>query len=288
MITNNISKSGHDKNILYFTIPIVILIALCSSIGIFYQQLYSKETLDWLSQCIGQDISNLFIISPLLLISAFYASKGSRIGKIIWLGAMINNIYSYVIYCYAVHFNFLFHVYCFILGLTIFCVLNFFISNINEDFSEWFSKKAPTKTIGILLFLIAFMFAFLWLSNSLPAVLSNTVPPSITTDNLLTNPVQALDFSFYLPLMFISSIMLIKKKTLGYLIAPMMLVFVILTNVNIISLTVVTMQKTSSNNIPMVVGFSIFAIVCLGFLWRFLKNILPSSKSEVTSYEKVY
>ena len=271
---NNISfESKNDKDILYFTIPIVILIAICSGIGIWYGKLYLKETVGWLSQCIGQDISNLFFVAPILLISAFYASKGRKIAKIIWIGTMMDNIYSYVIYCYAVHFNFLFHVYCLILGLSIFAVISFFIKNINEDFRAWFSEKVPTKAIGIFLFIVAFMFCFLWLSDSLPAVLNNRVPESIIKDNLFTNPVQALDFSFYLPLMFISSVMLIKKKTLAYLLAPMMVVFAVLTNVNIISLTVVTMQKTFSNSMPMIIGFSIFTVVCLGFLWLFLKEL---------------
>ena len=38
---NNISfESKNDKDILYFTIPIVILIAICSGIGIWYGKLY--------------------------------------------------------------------------------------------------------------------------------------------------------------------------------------------------------------------------------------------------------
>lgn len=271
----------NNKNILYFTIPIVIFVVICSSIGIWNDKLYLNETVDWLSQCIGQDISNLFFVSPILLISAFYASKGNKIAKIIWIGSMVNNIYSYVIYCYAVHFNFLFLIYCLILGLSIFSVLDFFIKNINEDFRSWFSEKVPTKTIGFFLSIIAVMFSFLWLSDVLPAVLTNTVPKNIIKDNLLTNPIHVLDFSLFLPLMFISSFMLIKKKALGYLIAPMMLIFAILTNVNIICLTVVTMQKTSSNNTSMVIGFCIFTFICLGFLWFYLKNILDSSKNNL-------
>ena len=274
---NDISvKPNNDKNMLYFSVPIVILMITCSSIGIWYQELYSKETVGWLSQVIGQDISNLFFISPILIASALLAAKGNRIAKIIWIGTMITNVYSYVIYSFSLHFNFLFHVYCFILALSIFSALNFFINNINVDFSNWFTEKALTKTLGIFLFIIGLMFTFLWLSDSLPAVLTNTVPESITKDHLLINPVQALDFSFYLPLMFISSVMVIKKKVLGYLLAPMMMVFAIITNVNIISLTVVTMQKTLSNNIPMIIAFSILTVIFLGVLWLFLKNISES------------
>jgi len=275
---NNLSsKPSNDKSLLYFTIPIVILITTCSSIGIWVQEFYSKETVDWLSQCIGQDISNLLFISPILIASAFYASKGNKTAKIIWIGTMITNIYSYVIYTFALHFNYLFLVYCFILGLSIFSVLNFLINNINEDFKSWFSEEAPTKIVGIFLFVVACSFTLLWLSDTLPAVLTNTVPESITKDNLLINPVQALDFSFYLPLMFISSVLLIKKRVLGYLMAPMMMVFAILTNVNIISLSVVTMQKTLSNNTPIIIIFCLFTLVCCAILGTFLKNISKSS-----------
>lgn len=278
---NNVSyKSKSDNNILYLTIPIVILIVICSSLGIWNQKLYVKETIDWLSQCVGQDISNLFFVSPILLVSAFYASKGNRTAKIIWTGVMITNVYSYVIYCFAVHFNFLFHVYCLILGMSIFSILNFFIKNINEDFRIWFTEKVPTKMVGTFLFIIAFMFTVLWLSDSLPAALTNTVPDVITKDNLLTNPVQVLDFSFYFPLMFISSFMLIKKKILGYIIGPMMLVFAVLTNINIICLMFITMQKTFSNTIPTIIVFSIFTIVCLLFLLLFMKNIIQNSEDD--------
>lgn len=268
-----------DKTLLYFTVPIVILVAICSGIGIWYQDLYSRETIDWLSQTIGQDISNLFFVVPILLVSSFYASNGNKIAKIIWIGTMITNIYSYVIYCFAVHFNFLFHVYCLILGLSIYSVIYFSINNFKEDFKNWFTEKVPTKAIGIFLFTIAVIFILLWLSQSLPGVLTNTVPKSISNDGLLTNPIHVLDFSFYLPLMFIAAVMIIKKKTLGYILAPMMTVFGIITNINIICLMSVSMEKTSFNSMPMIIGFSIFTIVCLGFLWLMLKNISKQSNT---------
>lgn len=262
-----------DRHILYFTIPIIILMTICSGIGIWHQTLYSKETLDWLSQCIGQDISNMFFVVPVLLVSGIWASKGSKTAIIIWLGTMLTNIYSYVIYCFAVHFNFLFHVYCLILGLSIFSLLYFFINYINEDFKNWFNEKVPIKSVGSLLLIVAVMFIFLWLSDSLPAALRKTVPESIAKDGLLTNPIQVLDFSFFLPLMIISAISIIKKKRLGYLLAPMMIIFAIITNVNIISLTFVAMKMSISNNMPLIIIFTVFTFVCIRFLWKMLKQI---------------
>lgn len=85
------AKPNNDQSLLYFTIPLVILMVTCSSIGIWVQQFYSKETVDWLSQCIGQHISNLIFVTPILIASAFYASKGNKAAKIIWVGTMITN-----------------------------------------------------------------------------------------------------------------------------------------------------------------------------------------------------
>lgn len=271
---NNVSsKSKKSSSFLYFTLPIVLLMILCSGIGLTYTKIYSKETADWLSQCIGQDISNVFFMAPILLVSAFYASKENRLAIIVWIGTMITNIYSYVIYCFAVHFNFLFHVYCIILGLSIFSVIYFIKNNINENFEVWFTGKTPNKAMGIFLFLIALMFSFLWLSDSLPAAISNTVPDNVIKGNLLTNPVQALDFSIYLPLMFISSFAIVRKKVIGYLLAPMMLIFAILTDINIISLMAVSMHNSATNNIPAITVFSILILMTFSFLWLFLRNI---------------
>jgi len=52
-----------------------------------------------------------------------------------------------------------------------------------------------------------------------------------------------------------------------------MLIFDGLTAINIASLMVFTMQKTGSNNVPQIIIFSILALVCICFLYLFLKNI---------------
>ncbi len=271
--TNNI-EAGKDKVLVYFTVPIVIFIIICSGIGILYPDIYARETADWMSQCIGQDISNLVCVVPALVISAFLITRGVRAAKIVWAGTMITNIYSYVIYAFAVHFNFLFHLYCLILGLSIYAVIYFFSQYMKEDFRKWYGKEADLKAVGIFLLIVSSLFVFLWLSQSLSAAIANTVPESVQADGLLTNPVHALDFSFYLPLMFIAAVMLIKKKALGYLLAPIMLVFAAITNVNIISLMFVNTVKTSVDNTPMIIVFSILLLICLVFLRLILKKLI--------------
>jgi hypothetical protein len=247
---------------------------ISSATGIWQQNFYFRETTYWLVQCVGQDISNLFFIAPILFVSALYSAKGSRIAKIIWIGAMITNIYSYVIYCFAVHFNYLFLIYCIILGLSNFSVIYFFVNYLKEDFKSWFIEGVPTKFIGIFLIFLSIMFFFLWLLEDLPAVLINNVPESIINNGLITNPVHVLDYAFYLPLMVISGFMLVKKKIPAYLLAPMMIVFAIITNINIISLMIVAKYKDVPNDTILIIAFCVFTIICFGFLWSMLRRLI--------------
>ena len=266
-------QTERQKYFLYFTLPIVLLILICSGVGILNPNLYQKETPDWLSQCVGQDYSNVFFVVPILLITSFLSATGNRIAKIIWAGTMITNIYSYVLYCFAVHFNVLFHFYCIILGLSVYSFLVFCAKHYYLDFKSWFEQNTPVKAIGVFLLFIATAFYFLWLSQTLPAVITGGIPAAITSDALLTNPVHVLDYSFFLPLMVIAGVLSIKNNRLGYFLAPMMLVFALITNVNIICLTLVTMERLGTNSLPLVCVFSIFCILCLFFMAVYLRKI---------------
>ena len=267
-------KSIQKQNFfLYFTVPIVFLMLLCSGTGLLQPGIYSRETPDWLAQCMGQDISNIFAVMPILLISAIFSAKGSRASQVIWAGTMITNIYSFMLYCFAVHFNGLFHFYCIILGLSVYAMIYFSAKYYGSDFGAWYKSEPFGKATGIFLLVTAGMFYFLWLSQSLPAALSGSLPEAVAADALLTNPVHVLDYSFYLPLIVISGITLLRRNRIGYFLAPMMLVFELLTDVNIISLSVVTMVRLGTDSLVLVCGFTAFAVITLCILIRFLKRI---------------
>lgn len=266
-------RTERQNYFLYFTLPIVLLILICSGIGILKPDFYKRETADWLAQCVGQDFSNVFFVVPILLITSFLSERGNRIAKIIWAGTMITNIYSYVLYSFDVHFNELFHFYCIILGLSVYSLLVFGAKHFRLDFKAWFEQKTPVKVVGVFLLVIAVAFYFLWLSQSLPAVITGGVPTSVAGDALPTNPVHALDYSFFLPLIVIAGVLIIRKNRLGYFLAPMMLVFTLITNVNIISLTLVTMVKSGVNGLPLVGAFTVFSLICLFFMVVYLRKI---------------
>ncbi|MBE0649703.1 MAG: hypothetical protein IH595_02570 [Bacteroidales bacterium] len=271
------------KGILYFTLLISVLMILTSATGIWHQEVYSLETHEWISQSIGQDIANLFFIIPLLILSALLVVKGNKRAKIVWTGIMLTNIYSFVIYCFGLHFNFLFLVYCAILGLSVYALFYFGQAHSQENFKEWFTRKVPAKSTSIFLIVIAGLFLTLWLSSDIPASLNNKAPEEIIKNGLPVNPVHVLDYSFYLPLMVISGILLLKKKSSGYFLASVMLVFSVCTNINIISLTVVGYYKGVVNDISVIVIFLILTLLSLFFLWRMLKGVVQTQGLRISN-----
>lgn len=256
------------------TIPIVILMFLTSLFGMFDATVYEKETRNWIAQCLGQDFSNLLCVIPLLLFTFYFSKKGYRFAKIIWIGTMITNIYAYVIYCFSVHFNFLFHAYCAILGLAFFSAIGYIIENSCIDFKSWFHiPMKRRKFYAVFLLLVASLFLLLWLSQTLPASVTNTLPQSAVESGLITNPVYVLDFSFYIPLMVIAAIFLLKDRSEGYVLVPIMLVFAVITNINIISLTLVSIFRNHTKDSSVLVIFVIFTIICLTVVCLYSKKL---------------
>jgi hypothetical protein len=81
----------------------------------------------------------------------------------------------------------------------------------------------PTLLVSMLL-VAAALFAWLWLSDIVPAMLRNTTPASLKGVTMLTNLVQVLDLSLTLPLMILAAVWLWQDRARGYLLAGFMLV----------------------------------------------------------------
>ncbi|MBN2542251.1 hypothetical protein JXI42_05250 [bacterium] len=269
--------------ILGLTIPLVILIAIVSVCGLFVPGTYSQETPNWTAQAIGQDAADLFMLTPFLLITAIFASRRSRTAMLLWSGAIFYTIYTFVIYCFAIHFNYLFLAYCFILGLAFYLFIYFLLSNHREPVREWFGENLPVKTAGIYMIVIAGLFFLLWISQVIPAMISNAAPAEVQDIGTLTNPVHALDLSVVLPGFIITAILLLKKKPLGFLMTPTVLTFMVLMDITLAGLVIVMDMKGLETNPVMPVIMIIFAVVSGVILVSYLKTQRRNNKEDVTA-----
>ena len=98
-------NDGKNRIILIFTSPLVFLLIIASYVGLFESGTYSKETLNWTIQAIGQDAINLFLITPFLIITSLLAYRKNKAALYLWSGGIIYLCYTYMIYCFDIHFN---------------------------------------------------------------------------------------------------------------------------------------------------------------------------------------
>ncbi|NVB81168.1 MAG: hypothetical protein HOV81_22420, partial [Kofleriaceae bacterium] len=67
-------------------------------------------------------------------------------------------------------------------------------------------------------------FALLWLAEDIPAVLTGP-SPALAETGLFTNPVHVIDLSFVLPAFLVAAVQLWRRRSDGFLYAPVLLAF---------------------------------------------------------------
>lgn len=266
----NLNYSNKIIPILSLSLSALTIVVSC--VGLFTPDFYSAETLNWRAQSVGQDMIDLFLIVPCLLITSVLAYRNKTTATLIWGGVVLYLTYTFVLYCFDVHFNKLFIVYCIGLGLSFYSFIYFLFTQCKERIRETFGNKPVARFIGTYFIIMAVLFYFLWLSEIVPAISQNVVPESISETGLFTNGVQVIDLSVILPAIFITGIFLLRRISFGLILAPVILTFFVLMDVTIGMLAVVMKVKGVENDLMLTVIMSVLAIVSLLLLIWYFKS----------------
>jgi len=221
---------------LWFSLPIAALAMAGSVAGILLDTVYSKETDNWAAQAIATDIVNLAVAYPALLLLAYFASRGSLRAYLAWTGVLAYSVYSYSIYAFSIHFGPLFLIYVAVLGLSVYALVGGLVSMNTDRVKVSFTSRAPVRSTSILLIALGGTFYLLWLSAVIPPTLDGTTPQELVEAGLPSNPVHVLDMAVFLPAMLLAGVLLAKRRSLGYLLAPTVLGAAILFSLGIVVL----------------------------------------------------
>lgn len=268
--------SGKDVWVLWFSLPLAALVIFVSVTGLGTPGFYAGETVNWQAQAVGQDFIDLFIAVPALLVSAVFAYNKKKAAILVWGGVIAYLLYTFLIYCFAVHFNRLFIFYCLTLGLSFYSLCWFLFSRLSRPSPVVHFSAVPHRIIGIYFIVIAALFYFLWMAEIIPAIISGEVPKSVKETGLITNAVHVIDLSVFLPGLFITGVLLLKRKIAGYMMAPVFLSFFVLMNITIGSLVLIMIQRgiEKSYGVAVIMGF--LTIVSAGLLVWYVKRIKVS------------
>jgi len=259
------------KNVLKVSIPLILLVIGVSMTGLLYPEIYKAATPNWLTQSVGQDAIDLFLIVPLLIVGTLYSFAAvNRIAAYLWLGTLVYLVYTFLIYCFTVRFNPLFIPYCFVLGLSFFSVIWFFSGDKKEFYGSRGNKVLGI--VGVYFISVSVVFYSLWLAELVPATINDEIPGSIKEAGLLTNPVHVIDLSFFLPATFIAGILALRRSILSTLLSPVLLTFFILMDVTVATLSIIMNLRGITEGITVAIIMISLAVFSLLLLVSFIRN----------------
>lgn len=257
----------------WLSLPLAALVIMASYFGIFTPDFYWQETENWQAQSIAQDWVDLVLAVPILVVASLLGYSGDRLAQQVWGGTVLFLLYTFVIYCFDVHFNSLFVVYCFALGLSFYSFLYYLINKARSEEQVEVQRAWVARLTGIYFIVVAVAFYFLWFSEIIPSVVQHQRPASLEETGLPTNAVHVLDLAVLLPGLLFTGITILKGKSFGLRLAPVFLSFFILMDISIAWLVAFMNHRSLTSEITVTIAMSVMALFSLIVLILFQQNI---------------
>jgi hypothetical protein len=256
---------------LRLSVPLGVLGLIAAAVGAFMDSVYKGMTADWTRQTFAQDLADLFVGFPLLLLFALFAARGSVRALIAWLGVLIATLYTYLIYAFDVPFGHLYLANVALLSLSGWAFGGALTGIDRRAIKDRFDDRAPRRSTGWALIAIAIIFSVMWLAEDVPATIRGVAPTSLQEVGLMTNPVHVLDTAFLLPACILSGLGLIRGKTWGYLFAPALMLTLATITVGIVTIMIVAIADGASALVPLA-AMTLAGLLQILFAVRFLRH----------------
>jgi hypothetical protein len=212
------------KIIMIISALIAVLAIVAAGSGLFWNGLYKNDTKSGAAQETGNDLVTLVLCVPLLLVSAYFAAKGSLRGRLVWTAMVFYFVYVYGMMSFESAYNQLFLVYVAAFSLSLYTfagsLLTLDVNMVKESFAD-----APVKLTAGFMFLVGIMISLMWLaliSGTFGALADGQRPAVLETYTTLV--IQALDLGVIVPLCMIAGYLLLKRNAWGYTLASLILI----------------------------------------------------------------
>jgi len=241
-----------------------------TTVTIFGKGLYQNDSVSAASQAIAQDIVTLLLGLPLLLISLYLFRKGLIRGKLLLAGTIAYFLYTYTSYSFLSMLNQFFLIDVALMSASFFAFVLTMMSFDIENLSSYFSEKLPVKFVGGLLVFIGTIFGLMWLGMIAPSI-SGTAPTVL--EHYTTLVIQAMDLSFVVPTAFLAGILLIKRKSFGYLLSTVVTVKGITMLTALTAMVINQMLAGIEVGLAILILIPLLNIIIIYSLYLIMKNI---------------
>lgn len=201
---------------------IAVLLVIAAAPGIFVSGLY-HDTASIIATDRGTDLFTLVVVVPVLVVSMLYSRRGSPRAQVVWLGLIAWVAYNYIVYAFGLNFTRVSLVYVAIMSLAIFTLVLVIRRVDSDSLRPQFRPSLLGRVVAAYLWLVGAIFSLLWLSDTIPASLSGTVPARLAALQATSNPVEVNDLAVIIPTLVLAGIWAWQRKPVGYLLAGVML-----------------------------------------------------------------
>ncbi|MDK1360199.1 hypothetical protein QNO00_07955 [Arthrobacter sp. zg-Y1219] len=254
------------------------LLAFTGSLLSLFQpaEVYGRETDELINAALAQDVVNALLVSPLLVILALLARRGSITSWLTLMGFLGFTVYNYSIYAFSIQFGPLFLVWVAVLGLSAFALAGALASAVPEV-----THIAGTSSLfpGWVLIATSVLFTLLWLSEIIPDLIAGFPSTSASSWNVPTNPVHVLDLALFLPAVLMSGVLLLRGQTWGWATAAGSLAFLGLTALPILVTPVVSLLRGSPPGWPVMLPMGLLCFILWAAFFRQLRLARRSLRS---------
>jgi len=199
----------HDLIIVYvLSLVGAILMAVVSLGGLLYPSTF-YPTDELLQSFFANDVVNLLIGLPILLGSMWLVRHGKLVGLLLWPGALLYVLYTYIAYVFGIPFSLLTFVYLVLVLVSTYCVFDLLKSIDRKSVQERISEGVPVRTAGGVLIVFGVLFTFRAFSMIADASTNQTMLPSSELGVLIADIVISILF-------VAGGSLLLRRSSLGY------------------------------------------------------------------------
>lgn len=190
------------------------------NIKMFGKGLYSHESFFSAPVNKGTDAATLFVVVPLFLVAVLLNRRNSLKFRLIYLGLLSYLLYYSASQAFGVSYNNLFIVYILLFSTSLY---SFILGICSIDTSVVKAKilpGLPHRAVAIFMFL-AGLSVFVWLIEIIASITNGNPPASLGINT--TEPTSVLDLGVIAPSAFMGGVLILKRKSFGYIVASILL-----------------------------------------------------------------
>lgn len=252
---------------------------------IYGQGLYRYDTVFAGAGFKGQDAVVLFLGVPLLILSAVLSWRGAFTGHLLLLGALGYFLYVYASMALGAAYNPLLLVYVVLFSASFFALVLTMTMIDLEQLAVRTAAGVPRRGLAIFMLVSGAVTLVVWGEPLVAALVQNTTPARL--DTYTTMFTFALDLAIITPATWVAGGLLLRKNTLGYLVAVPLLVIIILLTPQIALSTVFQRAAgvpfTTGEMIGPISGFVVLGAVAIWLTVSLLRGVAKAGQARIAA-----